>query len=315
MLTGVDPEEVIALIKRRVSESQFGRPERKLGLLIEGGAMRGVYTAGSLLGLHQLGANAVFDAVYGTSAGALNAVHFLAGDGPRNIAAYYKILTDRRFYNPRRIHKIVDIDFLIDVVMRREYLIDFAKARRSPAQLKIAVLNWDRAKAEVLELPKDDGEAMTLLHAGVALPILYNRLIDFRGAKYADAGMVVPFPLEQAIEDGMTDLLVLLTHDPAAAPSQRHKSVRRLYRTFFAKGRDDLMEIFDRWPQVMLSHQRRISGVEPLPRTLRIAVIAPRWELIGKHATDPAALKDECAEMAGHLLEIFGSPERVVLPD
>ncbi|MBW1714100.1 MAG: patatin-like phospholipase family protein [Deltaproteobacteria bacterium] len=48
------------------------RDNFKLGLAVEGGGMRGVVSAGMLLGLAQLGLRPALDAVYGASAGALN---------------------------------------------------------------------------------------------------------------------------------------------------------------------------------------------------------------------------------------------------
>ncbi len=314
MLSGIEPQEVIALIKCRLGNPRAEGPERKLGLIVEGGAMRGVYTAGSLLGLHQLGANHVFDAAYGTSAGAINAAHFLSGEGPNKVSTYYKVLTDSHFYNPKRIHKILDIDYFVDEIMKKEMPLELDKLRQNPTPLKIGVLNWNKARAEVFPFPDSDDEAWSLLHACVSLPVLYNRRIPFRGQLYADGCMAVPFPLRQAIDDGMTDLLVLLTHDPIAPPAPRHRATRALYKTFFAKGRRDLMEIFDSWPETMHNLQRQISGMVPLPRPMKIAVIAPRWELIGRTAMDSDLLRENCAEMADMVLEIFGSTERISLP-
>jgi hypothetical protein len=50
----------------------------KLGLVVQGGGMRGVVSAGALTILHFLGLRRVFDATYGSSAGAMNLTYFLA---------------------------------------------------------------------------------------------------------------------------------------------------------------------------------------------------------------------------------------------
>lgn len=50
----------------------------KLGLVVQGGGMRGVVSAGALTVLHFLGLRRVFDATYGSSAGAMNLTYFLA---------------------------------------------------------------------------------------------------------------------------------------------------------------------------------------------------------------------------------------------
>lgn len=51
----------------------------KVGLVVEGGGMRGAVTGGMLMQLHDLGLKDLFDVVYGSSAGAINATYFLSG--------------------------------------------------------------------------------------------------------------------------------------------------------------------------------------------------------------------------------------------
>jgi predicted patatin/cPLA2 family phospholipase len=315
MLSGVEAESVIELVRRRIGDpARQATGNRRIGLVVEGGAMRGVYTAGSLLGLHHVGAAHAFDAAYGTSAGALNLAHFLSGEGPNKIAAYYQILTSPRFYNPKRIHKVVDIDYLVKKVMREDFPLEFDKLWSCPTVFKVGVLNYDSAEGEVVELPRNEVDAWKLLHATVALPILYNRTVEFRGSRYSDGGMIVPFPLRQAISDGMTDILVLLTHNPAIAPDPRAKTTRALYRTLFAKKRSDLMKVFDGWPEQMRSLQMLLSGEELPDPPVRIAVIAPRSELIPRTAMDRDILRGCCEQMAAEVLRIFGQAEEVTLP-
>ncbi len=51
----------------------------RLGLVVEGGGMRGCISGAMLMALHDLGISDVFDVVYGASAGAINATYFLTG--------------------------------------------------------------------------------------------------------------------------------------------------------------------------------------------------------------------------------------------
>ena len=50
-----------------------------MGLVVQGGGMRGVVSGGGLTALHDLGMRDLFDATYGSSAGAMNLTYFLAG--------------------------------------------------------------------------------------------------------------------------------------------------------------------------------------------------------------------------------------------
>lgn len=51
----------------------------KLGLVVEGGGMRGCVSGGALQALADVGLRDAFDAVYGSSAGAINSTYFLSG--------------------------------------------------------------------------------------------------------------------------------------------------------------------------------------------------------------------------------------------
>ena len=64
--------------------------EQKTGLVLEGGGMRGIYTAGVLdLFMDQ---GVTFDGVIGVSAGAIHGCSFLSGQRGRNIRYYKKAL-------------------------------------------------------------------------------------------------------------------------------------------------------------------------------------------------------------------------------
>jgi predicted acylesterase/phospholipase RssA len=72
---------VIDLLKARAARgtrAPHGDGAR-IALAIEGGAMRGVVSAGMVAALEQLGLTHAFDAVYGSSAGAINGAYFLTG--------------------------------------------------------------------------------------------------------------------------------------------------------------------------------------------------------------------------------------------
>src|SRR3982751_2138376 len=89
---------------------------------IEGGAMRGVVSAGMVAALEQLGMTHAFDAVYGSSAGAINGAYFLAGQANLGATIYSEDINNRKFIDlarPLRGRPIVDLDFLIEHVARR----------------------------------------------------------------------------------------------------------------------------------------------------------------------------------------------------
>ena len=84
----------------------------KTGLILEGGAMRGIYTAGVLdvLMEHAIAA----DGVIGVSAGAVHGCNYVSGQRGRSIRYYKKYAQDPRFISVRsllRTGNMVDTDF------------------------------------------------------------------------------------------------------------------------------------------------------------------------------------------------------------
>src|SRR5215469_3391695 len=119
---GINPDKTLGLLKERAAQLQQGitpSDGRKIGLIVEGGAMRGVISCAALQGLEELGMTQVFDEVYGASAGAVNAAYFLAGQAAYATSIYYQKINNTRFIRRLWHMKIVDIDDLFDSIIAR----------------------------------------------------------------------------------------------------------------------------------------------------------------------------------------------------
>ena len=96
--------DILDILKRRVATGS--RPPHRDGasvaLAVEGGAMRGVISAGMVSALEDLGYVHAFDAVYGASAGAINAAYFLAGQARLGTTIYHEDINNRQFIDLRR---------------------------------------------------------------------------------------------------------------------------------------------------------------------------------------------------------------------
>src|SRR5437764_7221010 len=123
MIHGVNPADTIDLIKERARRIRQGGPlqdGRKVALIVEGGAMRGVISCAALMGLEDLGMTPVFDEVYGASAGAVNAAYFLAGQAAYATTIYYQKINNTRFIRRLWHRKVLDIDDLFDSIISGE---------------------------------------------------------------------------------------------------------------------------------------------------------------------------------------------------
>jgi predicted patatin/cPLA2 family phospholipase len=213
-LGGVRPEAAIRHILDRKAEREIGqssRSSRKTACILQGGAMRGVVSAGSVIAMETLGFTEGFDAVYGASAGAINGAYFLARQSAFGTSIYYQDIANRRFINPLRLSKIADMDFLFDQIITKKKRLDVPRIRRNRTPLYIAATDVETARETVFCSHDDAVDLLAALKASAAMPILYHRPVTVNGRRYFDGGVVDSIPIERAINDGCTDLLVVFT--------------------------------------------------------------------------------------------------------
>jgi predicted patatin/cPLA2 family phospholipase len=187
-----------------------------LGLVFEGGSMRGITSAGMGLALVQLGLTDVFDVVYGSSAGAFNGAYFVSRQGASGITVYYENINNRKFINlsrPLLGKPVVSLDYLFDVVMTSLKPLDYDAISQSPIPLRIVAANITLRKSTVFDHFQSRHDLLQKLKASAALPFLAGPPIEIDGEFYSDASLYESIPFRSAIQDAAvprcTHVLVL----------------------------------------------------------------------------------------------------------
>jgi predicted patatin/cPLA2 family phospholipase len=187
----------------------------RLGLAIEGGAMRGVVSASMLVALEELGFADVFDVVYGCSTGAVNGAYFLAGRGTWYPASvYHDDLTTRKFLNMRKLlagRSPLDLDYAFSVVIDQLKPLDYQRVLDSRIPLLIAITLVDEIRALVPDDLRSGRELRAALLAGAWLPLGVRGTATFRGQRALDGGLLTAMPFWLAEADGCTHILSLST--------------------------------------------------------------------------------------------------------
>lgn len=208
--------DALAVLRARLARG--GAPPfddgARLGLAIEGGAMRGVISAGMVAALEAKGAGRAFDAVYGSSAGAINGAYFLAGQARLGARIYYEDINNARFIDLRRAlagRPIVDLGYLLDEVAVRRKPLDTAAVLRSPAPLSVIVTDLEHEVATVLRDFPSAKELMSALRASATMPVVAGPPHLHADRRFLDASLSEPIPVVAAVADGCTHVVVLLT--------------------------------------------------------------------------------------------------------
>ncbi len=230
-------------------------------LILEGGGMRGTYTAGVLDYLMEKGID--FGSVYGVSAGALNGANFKSKQTGRGLRTFTNYQKDERYAGPQHLLKTGDwfnVDFSYNTIPNELDPADYDTFAASQINLYSVVSNVETGKAEYLLL-KDlrIKEDMDGLRASASLPILSN-MVEINGKKYLDGGCCDSIPLEKSISDGHKKNLVILTQHRGFVKKRsanRYPS-RVMYHKYpnFVKAMDDRHNMYNRQLEYLYKQEK-----------------------------------------------------------
>ena len=192
--------------------------------------MRGIASAGMGLALVQLGLSNVFDYVYGSSAGALNAAYFVSGQGGFGISIYYENINNREFINPWRLltpRPVVSLDYLFRVAISEFKPLDFEAIRDSAVKLRVVASSLTSRASVVFSNFDSRDDLFLKLRASAAMPFLAGDPVQVGGDLCSDASLYESIPFRSAtdgtkVPEPCTHMLVLRSRPEGvvrAAPS------------------------------------------------------------------------------------------------
>jgi predicted patatin/cPLA2 family phospholipase len=305
VLEGVHPSAVIEAIKARAARGR--RDGRKLGLVVEGGAMRGVCSAGGLAALAHLGLSDVFDEVYATSAGAMNASYFLSGQASLGITVYYEEMIRDRVINPWRLWRVLDLDHVFDQIITRKKVLSVEAVQASGTRLLVSMMDARTAELLLVDTRASATPLMTVLKAGSALPIVYNRSVEVDGRLCIDAGIASPFPLHEALASDCTDLLVLLTRPRGFRRSPPSRTSDWLFK-LYARGNQALLRAHAGQPERDAELRGLALGHLPVRSGINIATLCTADdEVVERMTIDPVRLHAAAVRCGRRMLGAMGA--------
>ena len=252
----------------------------KTGLVLEGGAMRGIYTAGVLDVFMDHGIT--FDGVIGVSAGALHGCSFVSGQKGRSIRYYMKYRSDKHFmslWNLLRTGDVVGEKFCYHEIPERLDPYDYEAFLKSKTKFYAVCTNVETGKAEYLQITDMRGQ-VDIMRASASMPYV-SRIVHYKGRKLLDGGCADSIPVEAFRKMGYEKNVVILTrNDGYVKKTENPKLAKAVYR---------------RYPNFVRTLRRRhlvynhtIEEIHKLEKEGSIFVIRPSVELtIGRMEKDP----------------------------
>ena len=281
------------LAERRAHGSTPGvrKDDHRVALVIEGGGSRAAYSTGMIGVIHERGLAECFDAVYGSSAGALNGAWLLCGRAPEAMAGWTAPGVMRRVMDSRRVVRgrpVVDLDFLINVLYTHLLPIDFAAVLANPVSLH--PLGTDAADGRPVDLAALIRDVRTLkdaLRATSCLPVMAGPPVELDGGRrFLDGGVAEPVPIRTALGDGATHALILRTRRLDDQSEPPGALAGRLTSRWFRRHAPGALPSWDSRPARTLEAERFLADL-PTVLQIRPPLGSPS---VSRIATDPALL-------------------------
>lgn len=184
----------------------------KVGLVLEGGAMRGMYTAGVLDIFLEKNIN--FDCIVGVSAGALFGVNFLSRQKGRVIRYNKRFNSDKNYMGIRPLIKegnMFSTKYAYDEVPHKLDKFDDETYKKSTTPFYAVVTDVESGNPKYLQI-HSVFEQMDTLRASGSMPIV-SKPVEIGGKEYLDGGISDSIPFEWLASQGCDKLVVILTRD------------------------------------------------------------------------------------------------------
>lgn len=183
----------------------------KIGLVLEGGAMRGLYTAGVLDVLMEK--NIDTDLTIGVSAGACFGCNFISKQIGRTLRYNIKYAKDKRYCSIRSMIKTGDIygaEFCYHTLPNELDVYDRDTFNKSKSEFYVVATNLVSGRPEYKRLAKMDDTDLEWMRASASMPLVSN-IVRVEGYELLDGGTSDPIPVEKAFELGCDKCIVVLT--------------------------------------------------------------------------------------------------------
>lgn len=252
----------------------------KTGLVLEGGGVRGIYTAGVLDVFMDHGLT--FDGVIGVSAGAVHGCSYLSGQKGRSLRYYRKYCADPRFMSVQSWLKtgdVVGVDFCYHELPEKLDPYDYAAFTKNQVPFYAVCTNVETGQPEYLQIT-DMLTQIDKLRASASLPC-FSRLVEIDGKKYLDGGCSDSIPVEAFRNMGYERNVVVLTRDSSYRKKPEYRGFSKLFYRKYPAFAETLENRH-------LGYNQTIDRLAELESKGEIFVIRPSVPLeIGRLEKDP----------------------------
>ena len=195
----------------------------KTGIVLEGGGMRGLYSAGILDVLMEHGIEV--DGLVGVSAGAVFGGNYKSKQIGRAITYNKKVCKDPRYGTFRSLFKtgdLFDVDFCYRIIPEEISPVDTVTYASNPLEFYVTCTDVETGEA-VYHKSVDMKESLEWVRASASMPLV-SKIVEIDGKGYLDGGIAESIPIDFMRQQGFDKNIVVLTR-PRGYKKSKNKLV------------------------------------------------------------------------------------------
>lgn len=258
----------------------------KTSLILEGGALRGIFTCGVIDVLLENGIT--FDAGIGISAGAVFGCNYKSKQIGRALRYNLKYCKDKRYHSFKSLRKTGDlfgVDFCYRLLPNELDVFDTDTYKNNPMKFYVGVTNVNSGKAEYYECKNGDGKDMLYFRASASMPVV-SRVVEIDNEGYLDGGISDSVPYKFMEDLGYNRNVIILTRPKVY---RKKKAKHRLLLGHFLKKLPVIKElIFNRH----IVYNKQMDDIDYREKEgISIVIRPPKKLKISKTETNPKKIQ------------------------
>ena len=259
---------------------------RKQGLVLEGGAMRGLFTAGVMDVLMENGI--VFDGIVGVSAGAAFGCNYKSGQIGRVLRYNSTYCQDWRYCSFRSLIKTGDLygaDFCYHELPEQLDLFDDEAFQKNPADFYAVCTDCESGEPVYKKIQSAQYTDLEWIRASASMPLV-SRIVDINGQKLLDGGIADSIPLRFMENSGYANNVVVLTQPRSYR--KKKNSLLPLMKLALKK----YPKVVDAMARRHINYNETLDYIRKQEQEGKVFVISPDEKLdIGRTEKDPDKLR------------------------
>ena len=240
-------------------------------LILEGGALRSLYTSGVLDVLMKYNIEA--NCVMGVSAGALTGMNYISKQPKRTAKINIENCDNSNYIGLKALRKergLIGYGYLFNDISKEKYPFDFETFKNSNQKFISVVTNCEEGKTEYVEKQDCKDDIFKVVQASSSMP-LCSKMVKIGNNHYLDGAVTMPIPVDYALKNKYNNIVVVLTRDRNYRKPEISKRMKSLYKHVYGKY-PKLVEKLCTMPERYNKIKEEINELE---REGKITVIAP----------------------------------------